>query len=664
MKDLSVLREKVNEMATVMHKAAEADEEVEHSEAEMMAKLRYENRTLRELLNISGHPKKEIEKLQQRKRVEEEKLLMNGDITSSEDRSIDSSADEMDGRMDTVKRKSKVGGTEPRMIGANGESVCPGGGPGSAGESVCPGGHASAGKGSSVAGSTDDVNLNRSESDDYGDFFSDGKRDNYRNENEPDTDGTLEKKPERSMPADDLFIGSIGDEKHKQEDLLDLYNSEGILGEEGGEDSVSKRKSLGHESKISGIKFRRSTKQKKVIQADLKSYFQVSESSNADIDDEGNVENDKEDDSKRVDGAEKVDSCEQDEKQYLGDFDGKQEISPRDDSQTVGLDADENIFYNPNLNRELSNAVRMAKLGIDVTGKRIVNINYNFSPPESPVDSPEVPDSEERKHRTVQLDYSDSDSDDAEIMVEDQFDDAGDGSESSSGSSDNDVAGDDEVDVTEEDLIGKLDEGGEFVLSTWTRPANRCKHLNEEEKCSPEEEAASSEVATNSEIRRDVDALSSEFAFTEAYLQEDQFTGGSIEAKFAKRKRYKNGNIASAVTLSPGADNVGSPRCGIRSDSDLTVESENPSPDVDESFGSEKTGDELSEAVSDPVSSSGSDISLGPSKSSSGEIDPTIFMKKLAGSSADRFQSKTASELNDLLSDLDAELEMEDQDSD
>ena len=766
MKDLNVLREKVTEMATVMHKAVEVDEKVEQNEVEMMAKLKCENKTLRELLSISGHPRNEIEKLKHKKHLEEDSLLMNGYLESHEDRLVDSSADEMDDGMGTVKRKGKTGATAPSghtsnngsvffeflgsagdrssvvevkqqykdenlegelsrrtdslslilqasNIKGNGDSFNIKTGTSSVDE-VIPN-HIEVSmteKHDTTFESNDGMTLNFVESSNKGDVSFDKKIDDHWSENVVEKDGKRENNKEGLTAEEELVGSSDSDSKQKQEDFMDLYNSEGILVEEN-EDNVSKRKSLGHDSKVSGIKFRRSTKQKKVIQADLKSYFQTEEGFDVGVDGEEAVRYDKESDSGKIPAVAETNAArlkkEKDLKVNAEIGETNSELTTGDSSQSDAFahTAENQIFYGSMMNKELSDVADMEKCGYDemrnMTGNRIVNIDYNFSPPESPTDGPKFTEREEGKHRTLQLDYSDSDSDDPDVMVEDQFGDISDGSDSSSNDSDvdDDAAGFDDLDFTEEQLIGTLDESGELVVSTWSRSANEYDHLDEEgepfllEKTSVDTVMAvdsaalvDSSKAVSNEVPCGMDPSSDELGFSQAFMQQDQFTGGSIEAKFAKRKRYKNASRASAVTLLAGTDVAISPRGNIRSDSDLSLETENQQSvlgsdlgsgsiltretenqqsDFDQVSGGERAGCKADNTSSDPDLSAGvlspvrSDTSL-TSDSSSGEIDPSIFIQKLAGGGRDRSESQDTTGLESLLSDLDAELELEDSD--
>ena len=874
MKDLNILREKVTEMATVMHKAVEVDERVEQNEVEMMAKLKCENKTLRELLNISGHPKNEIEKLKHRERLEEENLLMNGDLAAPEDRLIDSSADEMDDGMDTVKRKGKIGATAPNgHTSSNGcvfnEFLGSAGDRSSVMEVKKQGkdenlkgeskrrtddqslkGQASNIKGNDdsfsiepdtssvgevipnhvkvclseqhdiIFESNDGAILNSVESSDKGDVPIDKEIDEHWNENVVEEDGSWENNKEGLIVHEESFRSSDSESKQKLEDLMDLYNSEGILGEDN-EDNLSKRKSLGHDSKMSGIKFRRSTKQKKVIQADLKSYFQTEEGFDRGLDGEEAARDDRESDSSKIRIVTEAHAArlkgEKDLKVNDMIEETNSELTSGDSFQSEAFphSAENQIFYGSMMNKELSDVAEIEKYGLDMTGNRIVNIDYNFSPPDSPSDSPELTERQEGKHRTLQLDYSDSDSDDPDMMVEDQFGDISDESDSSSSSDSDDAAGVDDLDSTEEELIGTLDESGELVISMWSRSANEYEHLDEGgEKFLVEKTSVDTMMAVDSAVVVDssmpavdslttvvassmeavdsstavvdsstavvdssaavvdsstavvdssmaaVDSLtavvdtsmaaidsstttvdssktvknetqcnlvssSNEFAFSQAFMQQDQFTGGSIKAKFAKRKRYQNASRANAVTLLAGADAAKSPRGNIRSDSDLSLEAENQPSDLggvdlgsdssptldtenqqsdvgsdtrltletedqqsdlgsdssltqetgnqqsdfDQVTGSERAGCEMDSTSSDPDLSAGvlspvrSDTSLTSSDSSSGEIDPTIFMQRLAGSERDRSQSQGSTDLAGLLSELDAKLELEDSDS-
>ena len=52
------MKEKVTEMALVMHRAVQADEEIERCDVEMLTKLKSENKVLRELLTLVGIPRK------------------------------------------------------------------------------------------------------------------------------------------------------------------------------------------------------------------------------------------------------------------------------------------------------------------------------------------------------------------------------------------------------------------------------------------------------------------------------------------------------------------------------------------------------------------------------------------------------------------------------
>ena len=748
MKDLSVLREKVTEMATVMHHAVEVDEKIEQIDFETIAKLKYENKTLRELLNISGHPRKEIEKLREKERLQEEHVLMNGYAVSPEERSFDSSADEMDDRMGTVKRRGKNGGfnlsrnvsnegndgcryfesthnrssvIEVELQKDNQESIDKDESPEKKfGEVECDQNRKAkadeqkrasklkdegeiVGEKVVVSDAVDDNVLNCAhlgKLDDYhvsselknkmkldsfgtvdcGNSFRNTSRGENGDESVIIKTNYLERNKEELITVEEKESDSDSDGKQTQEDLLDLYNSEGILVEEN-EDSSSKRKSLGHDSKLSGIKFRRSMKQKKVIQADLKSYFQGKDDNYQNIEEEGGGNVDKGNVSSEIDSGlieceneQDFDSVDPKHSEYLEDDNFQRDI-------LKGSTQNQNL-YESRMGKELSNVANMDILGLNTTGNRIVNIDYNFSPPESPIDSPDFLKKEQAKHRTVQLDYSDSDSDDPEMMVEDQFASI-DEVDSSSDDSDHDPAGDDDLDMTEEELIGTLDEGGEFVMSTWSRLPKDYAHLDDGSEFPLSEEApASDEMAVESDRRFHVATSSSEadeYAFTQAFLQSDQFTGGSIEAKFARRKQYENASIASAITLSSSSDSLSSPRDSIRSDSDLNFEIEsqhseqkfeNKSKECESERKNCKTEEKdfqtddskpLPDLTSKLVSPEGSDTSLPMSdSSSSGEIDPTIFMNKLSGD--DKPGSKVASDLSDILSDLDAELELEDSD--
>jgi len=747
--DLSVLREKVTEMATVMHHAVEVDEKIEQIDFETIAKLKYENRTLRELLNISGHPKKEIEKLKEKERLQEEHVLMNGYAASPEERSFDSSADEMDDQMGTVKRKGKNGGVNLLKNVSNegsdgcryfesthnrssvievdllksdqeaiekdeslekkfGEVINGQNRKAKTDERDCVSKLKHQGeivKGKTVVSDTaDDSVLCRAEfgkpdhhnvsseltneikldyvaTVDCGNSFRNSNRGEHGDESVIVKTNNSERNKEELITEEEKESDSDSDGKQTQEELLDLYNSEGILVEEN-EDSTSKRKSLGHDSKLSGIKFRRSTKQKKVIQADLKSYFQGKDD-DQNVEEEGGGNVDKGNVNSKIDSSlidceneRALDSVDVEHSEYLEDDDFQQKI--------INGSAQNQNLYDSRMIKELSDVANMDMLRLNTTGNRIVNIDYNFSPPESPIDSPDFSKKEQTIHRTVQLDYSDSDSDDPEMMVEDQFDDSLDGVDSSSDDSDHDAAGDDDLDMTEEELIGTLDEGGEFVISTWSRLPKDYAHLEDGGDIPLSEEAPANDVSVESDRHFQVATSSNEadeFAFTQAFLQSDQFTGGSIEAKFARRKRYENASIASAVTLSSGSDSTGSSRGSIRSDSDLNLEIESQHSESEQKFESKieeyecekkncknevkdfETDDSKPppDLESELVSPGGSGSSLPASdSSSSGEIDPTIFMNKLSGN--DKPGSKVATDLSDILSDLDAELELEDSD--
>lgn len=732
MKDIDALREKVSEMATVMHRAVEVDERIEQTDVEMMTKLKCENKTLRELLNISGHPKKEIEKLKQKERLQEEKLLMNGDFTSSEERSVESSADEMEERTGTVKRRGKnpegrgdnSGGSGSYPEGKYFESTC-NRTPMITAKQIWQEVHERdlarivEGEGSHFKGEMNgDMSKAIDDRSSYGIEGTAASRDeSVLNENNSPRgteklntnwdleecsagpDGSPYEKPgsvtesrKQDSDANERTLNQTGventvDGKRKQEDFVELYNSEGIFVEES-EEGSGRKTSLGHDSnKISGLKIRRSTKQKKVIQADLKSYFEKIESTDRSSDGEDNEATDKspgEDDiHDKLTDKEEIDhrqvARDKVTEQALVDlrepFTECEDVSSGFDIAWIRRSESEDTI--PDDNEPI------------VRGNRIVNIDYNFSPPESPDDSPlvspidsqtdslEFSEDEGSHHRTIQLDYSDSDSDDPEMMIEDQFADIGDECESSSNESDRD-AGADELNLTEEELIGTLEEGNEYVISNWVRPATECGHLDENDGKYVLGELKNSSNKTAVGRNESDGAVMGEFAFKEAFLQRDQFTGGSIEAKYAKRKRYQKANRANVVTLLHENDAIVT-RGGVRSDLDLTVGGDleisarksfsapviamsDDSTCSDTSMQSSDHSTCSNATLTSSDSPTYSDSSLKSPGSSSEEIDPTIFMTKLSGKRNQETGAKVTSDLTDLLSDLDAALDLEDSD--
>ena len=725
-------------MATVMHRAVEVDEKVEQNDVEMITKLSCENQTLRELLNISGHPKKEIERLKRKEHLEEEKLLMNGDVMSSDERSLASSSDEMEDGTGTVRRRGKNGGpvavaaapkdgggvtgrffekdckrssvieiekpnkmgeiegdldwrTEGQEIGKESLRNIENSPEGQSSPVIVRGqglkvNEADGRSGLKAKGHEEELYQNNENGSNFVDESVSNEIEAYEGKsadspgkdslfgveqvnpivgtecpggNAANDDGNRDTKTDRLAANEEVGDGS--DEKRKQEDFLDLYNSEGILVEET-EEPFTRKKSVGSDSKMAGIKIRRSTKQKRVIQADLKSYFQnedgVDRGSDGESSGDGKGSESSKSDGSRRGGSSDQEGVSADTEQRPSEL----RVDNGGVKESAGLNGTDEVASNDcigSADTECLGSDNPDHVTQSLTGNRIVNIDYSFSPPESPIDSPDFHEKEASSHRTIQLDYSDSDSDDPELMVEDQFGDIGGESDSSSDGSDRD-AGADELDMTEEELIGTLDEGGEFVISTWTRPAEECDHLDEGgDRFMPEEGEVEPPHSGG------VAPIENDFAFTKAFLQKDQFTGGSIEAKFARRKRYGTANRANAVTLFAGADGVVSPRGNIRSDSDLTLGAENhnsdlnakPSNEKDNNAGSSVSAPDISIKSENP-----SETALKLSNSSSGEIDPTIFMNKLSAQTEEEPTTKAASDLTNLLSDLDAALELEDSD--
>eukprot|EP00112_Aurelia_sp_Birch-Aquarium-sp1_P010121 Seg2177.3 transcript_id=Seg2177.3/GoldUCD/mRNA.D3Y31 product="hypothetical protein" protein_id=Seg2177.3/GoldUCD/D3Y31 len=568
------------------------------------------------------------------------------------------------------------------------------------------------------------------------------------------------------------------DERKEQEQILDLYNSEGIILDDsdeplasGGKGSGGKskaRKISAHDSKISGLKIRRSTKQKKVIQADLKSFFAREEEDTKEegdrvdgkVDEEGiKSDSEREEDTTERNSvvdtdeidAEKAENLEKDSS--LDDGYGSpnsprpedtkdsanEDISPTAVDLNVldatlgskeGLAIEPPLSSKEGLTTKVSPANKSSTYEHSLGGKQAredgtsqhrsaepnvvsnVSLDDIFTPPESPIESPDMTDP---RHKTIQLDYSDSDSDDPEMMIEDQFADII-GSDSCSDSSSEGSDSDLEVDrkeLTEEEIVGDLDksEDTEYVFSRWVRSdvEKNSDGLEAEER--PDENTGSSSVLSSSikgprsddvagtDAKGDKSQMNDnkkqaqkeqragqndeDFVFNEAYLQMDQFDHGSMKAKYAKRKKnYQTANRASAVTLFAGqaAVPVSGTRSNIRSDSELQSKEETTangsaadvstldaiisprdSPSAPNASSSAPSNAK-SEATTDrQLASAPSDISL--SGSSSEEIDPGIFKRKLAGVSETRDQhSKCGSDLSDLLGDLDAALELEDSD--
>ena len=862
------MKEKVTEMAVVMHRAVQADEEIERSDVEMLTKLKSENKVLRELLNISGHPKKEIEKLRLKELIERERSFMNGGVVaagSTTDHSIESSADEQEHQTGTVKRRFKGQGSE---VVSNGQTVhsknqSNGALADYSGKKAKPVKENAAQVGSKVdndeisieqaigdAESLKDIvdsidrakdegvnrpivveeNVTYLEVSDSETVNSDGLDDTVslgsagsvidepnnsmremKNIEREILEGGNEREDLPAMGIDDsqdggAVSGNISKDKFElvsstprsgsfnedkdidivdavtsrsegrkvQEQILALYNSEGIILDDsdepiasGGKGSGGKnkaRKISAHDSKISGFKIRRSTKQKKVIQADLKSFFAKESEDTKEEDDrmDGKVDEEsktgdlereeevternsagemKKDSDERLD-ADKAENLDKDSSQDDGygspnsprleeTKDGiNEDKSPTASSRNVleaTLGSKEGLAIEPPLSRKDVLATKISPANTSSTydsslgGKKAMgdgtsNVVSNvsladiFTPPESPIESPDMTDP---RHKTIQLDYSDSDSDDPEMMIEDQFADimGGDsGSDSSSVSSGSDLEID-RTEATEEEIVGDLkkNEDEEYIISRWVRSdvENSSEGLEAEGKAD-ENSGSSSELSraikgTMSDVT-DIEAKGiksqikenkklaqkgrpasrneEDFVFNEAFLQMDQFDGGSIEAKYAKRKKnYQTANRASAVTLFAGqaAAPVSGTRSNARSDSELQSNEEttdsgsaadvftleavrSPHESNVRNASSNAPSNANSEAITDrPLANASSDISL--SESSSEEIDPSIFKRKLAGTAETREQhSKCGADLSDLLGDLDAALELEDSD--
>ena len=870
-KDISILKEKVTEMAVVMHRAVQADEEIERCDVEMLTKLKSENKVLRELLNISGHPKKEIEKLRLKELIEREQSFMNGGVVaagSSTDHSIESSADEQEHQTGTVKRRFKGQGSE---VVSNGQTV------NSKNQSKGAFADYSGKKAKSVKenaalvdskGDDDEIsfeqaigdaeslkdivdsidrakdegvhrpivveeNVTSLEVSDSETVNSDGLDDtvslgssgsvvdepNYsmretKSIEREILEGGSEREDLPAMGTDDLqdgaaVSGNISKDKCElvsstprsgsfnedkdidivdavtsrsegrkdQEQFLELYNSEGIILDDSDEPLASgsggknkARKISAHDSKISGLKIRRSTKQKKVIQADLKSFFaKENEDTKEEVDrmDDKVDEESKTDDLEREEevternsaGEMKKDSDEMvdaddidadkaenlDKDSSLDDGYGSPN-SPRLEETKDGINEDksptasstnvlkatlgskEGLAIEPPLSRKdvLATKIRPANTSStyesivggkqareDCTSNVVSNVSLAdiFTPPESPIESPDMTDPH---HKTIQLDYSDSDSDDPEMMIEDQFADiiGGDsGSDSSSVSSGSDLEID-RTEPTEEEIVGDLkkNEDEEYIISRWVRSdvENSSEGLEAEGRADENTGSSSalskaikgtmsdvagaeaigikSRINDNKKLakkERPASQNDEDFVFNEAYLQMDQFDGGSIEAKYAKRKKnHQMANRASAVTLFAGqaAAPVSGTRSNLRSDSELQSKEETnengSAADVStleavrsphessnaRNASSSAPSNAKSEAITDgPLANASSDISL--SESSSEEIDPSIFKRKLAGMAETREKnSKCGADLSDLLGDLDAALELEDSD--
>ena len=691
-------------MAAVMQRAAQADEEVENTDVEMLTKLKYENSTLRELLNISGHPRKEIEKLKLTEKLKKE-LMVNGGIIlpGDEEHGAYSSGEELENHTGTVKRKLK-GLLSDSLDDGRGTSIAIGnqslGKKGnineSAGEESIVDEKVPMPVESSIS-ETAKSTIVEASAKVAGNFGADGDRhievnmktqgtsnssvgevgNDYVSRDNTDAMITSEgKKAEASTEA--LPVSEISDwglKRRKQEEIVELYNSEGILLEEGEETQGGKNT----DSKMSGIKIRRSTKQKKVIQADLKSFF-GSEDMEEETDDKlksHDGEDHQKECSEFEEGLETRPTAVNDTKNSIG----KAKSISGEAVHGIDESIDDEIIKAMNNVEESS---RQEKLILD-------NLRQSFSSTESPVESPvespiespvESPDHGDYSHRTVQLNYSDSDSDDPEMMVEDQFADI------INDASDSDSSAEDSDDITEEELIGDLDEGGEYAMSRWVNPVDEFKlvengdmqhnlieglQVGEREdgnsfNGSEPANAKGNEQATVPDLKNYKDKHGDQdYAFSKAFMQLDQFTGGSIEAKFAKRKRYENGSRASAITLFSGPQEGpgDSARSNIRSDSELTTNNDDAIAE-----------NHLTKSASEPLSSktkksSSNDSSMNfsasgsasPGESSSGEIDPTVFKERLSAvPQGDEVQSKVAENLTSLLSDLDAALELQDSD--
>ncbi|XP_065070976.1 dentin sialophosphoprotein-like [Rhopilema esculentum] len=694
--DISALKEKVTEMAAVMQRAARADEEVENTDVEMLTKLKYENSTLRELLNISGHPRKEIEKLKLNEKLKKE-LMVNGGIIvpGDEEHAAYSSGEELENQTGTVKRKLKgqlSDSFDDDIAIGNQNKGKKGNIDGSAGEESIVDEKVPMPV-ESLISETAKSTIVEASAKVAGNFGADGDRhieinkatqetsissfgeidNDYVSRDNTDTTITSEgKKAEASTEAlPQTEILDWGLKRRKQEEIVELYNSEGILLEEGEETHGGKNADI----KKSGIKIRRSTKQKKVIQADLKSFF-GSEDMQEETDDKLKL-HDGEDHQKECndfeEGLETRPEAVDDTKNSTG------EAKSISGEAVHGIDEsiDDEIIKAMNNVEESS---RQEKLILD-------NLRQSFSSTESPVESPiespvESPDHGDFSHRTVQLNYSDSDSDDPEMMVEDQFADI------INDASDSDSSAEDSDDITEEELIGDLDEGGEYAMSRWVNPVDEFKlmengdmkhdlieglQVGEKENGnsfngSEPTNAKGNEQASVPDLKNYKDKHGDQdYAFSKAFVQLDQFTGGSIEAKFAKRKRYENGSRASAITLfSETQERAGdSARSNIRSDSELTTNNDDV---IAENHLAKSASDPLSSktkkssSIDSSINFSASD-SVSPEESSSGEIDPTVFKERLSAlPQGDEAQSKVAENLTSLLSDLDAALELEDSD--
>eukprot|EP00794_Sanderia_malayensis_P018244 gene18244-20064_t len=797
--DVGALTEKITEMAAVMQRAAKADEAAECMDVETVAKLKFENKTLRELLHISGHPKREIEKLRIQANLHSE-IMMRESLTSSLSDAVsldlDSSADEMENKTGTVKRKIKDAlGNECLVNGfgnSSGDDSIAGKVLEKSGDTNVPCDEADKNHASNTDMMkdiepdkmlVDEVVVNSEVAEnDYGESEDILKQFDEVIESSPcevagcsdegnlvdSRDLTVEEEAPifstslptneasgyRETEAMDAFIDDKGKESDEEE-LLELYNSEGLLLDASCEGYGAIGGTTYDGGKLKGLKIRKSSKQKKVIQANLKTFFEKESQ-----DDDGVAELD-DSSTKRKTGSEfqqhtQLSDCSMIEEDVKKDSDAHlcdpnassnptveresdnvKEISEesigilsltdmteahqcdaRISSETEipgpssGGIADDACCLAPT--REFTAAKNPAKDSNDNERARtgLAASEMTKGGPENPKHSDSadsgrassssdgVDDASNRAtHRTIQLDFSDSDSDDAEQMIEDQFADiiAGKGDDvdsssnsgsSSSGSSYSDHEPDFEgFEPTEEELVGDLDEGGEFVMKHWTRPLDQFDHLsdswiegdssnadNPTRECGGvvlEDRGTDSSIEGKDSQGKDVDgseavatgkqmfegddskleAEGEEFSFLKPNYQIDQFTGGSIKAKYAKRKTYENASKASAVTLSSRT----------ASNSPREESAVNKDEICDEST---RDKDRSSSSGLSSQSSSDSQVDIAASDSSSGEIDPMIFKRRISVDPQPMVDNEDncAGHLNELLSDLDAALDLPDED--
>ena len=647
---MSALTEKVTEMAAVMQEAAKLDEENEGKEAETVAKLKFENRSLRELLHISGHPKKEIEKLKMKEYFEREKILVEIDELRNQFLELDSSADEMEHQTGTVRRRAKL------PFKNDVAEDCKSGADDKSGTAEVP----SVTKISNVAenplNGCDDVKhdnniekqlANRlvmgndmcnseqvveqmagveSEPDDLSDDFeeTDSDTDDQSEVLADAGDASAEESSEKEAVHESS--ATVDGNSPEVENFLDVYNSEGRLLDDTDEFLGMKRSP--YDGKAGGIKIRKSNRQKKLIQADLKSFFANEVDGAADnqvkVDEVENVKNGETDDASSdahepalvsIDGASRDSGIHS--QIMIADLDASLE-----EVAALEIDSDED---------EDEDEEDLAMVAVDEAVDEAVE--DNMAATAKLLWSRSEDDMSKPTHKTIELDFSDSDSDDPDMMIEDQFADIiaeGSNSDSSSDYSDKE---DEDLEPTEMELIGDLDEGGEVVVWQWEKLEDnheRLKQALEEDDKLAEE----LEDATGDQVNADGPAEQDCFSFTKASLQLDQFTGGSVKAKYAERKFQQSAHRANLVTLSP--------------DGITAAESDN------EQSQNSTEGNETTENVSSE--SKGLFSASSSESTSSGEIDPVISNRNLSTDLPSEVKSNCADHLSELLSDLDAAL--------